>query len=73
MALQNYLRNSLRNKRGQILIETLFLVIVVIAVLLVFKQLIEFKKSKKNYRFSKSEIKQNYFKLPEVQFDNIQL
>ena len=63
MAIRHHLLNKLISKlfsklynhRGQILIESIFLVLVVTAILVVFKQLIEFQKSKKQYRFSKKE------------------
>lgn len=59
MALQNHLRNN----RGQILVESVFLIIIFLIVLFVFQQLIEFKKTKRTYRFSQKEIKIENFKL----------
>lgn len=56
MELQDHLQNS----RGQILIETLFLVILIVVILAVFKQLIDFKKTKQHFRFSKENIKKEY-------------
>lgn len=47
-------RNHLLNKQGQIMIESIFLILMVSAVLVVFKQLIEFQKNRQHYRFSKN-------------------
>lgn len=47
-------RNYLLNKQGQILIESIFLILIVVTILVVFKQLIEFQKSRQHYRFSKN-------------------
>ncbi len=48
-------QNRLLNKRGQILIESIFLTLVVSAVLIIFKQLITYQKSNRQYLFSKSK------------------
>ena len=47
-------RKYLYNQRGQILIESVLLVIVVSAVLVIFNQLIEYQKSRQHFRFHKN-------------------
>ena len=46
------IQNSLLNRRGQILIESVVLLFIVSAVLIVFKQMIEYQKSRQHFRFS---------------------
>lgn len=46
-------RTHLHNQRGQILIESVFLAVVVSAVLVIFKQLIEYQKSRQHFRFAR--------------------
>lgn len=60
MAIRNHLLKSLFNRRGQILIESVLLILMVTTVLVIFKQLIEFQNSKKQYRFSKITKEQTY-------------
>lgn len=45
-------RNYLLNKKGQILIESLFLAFVLASILIIFSKLIEYQKSKKIYNFN---------------------
>lgn len=45
------IRNYLLNKKGQVLIESLFLAFMLASVLIVFSKLIEYQKNKKTYNF----------------------
>jgi hypothetical protein len=47
--------NYLLNNRGQILVESLFLALMVASLFIVFSKLIEFQKSKKSYSFAKKD------------------
>lgn len=61
------IRNYLHNQKGQILIESIFLVLIVSIILVIFKQLIEFQKSRQHYRFSKNpSVLKNIRELPHV-------
>ena len=46
------IQNHLLNKKGQVLIESLFLVFLLASVLIVFSKLMEFQKNKKFYNFN---------------------
>lgn len=46
------IRSHLLNKKGQVLIESLFLMFLLASVLMVFSKLMEFHKSKKLYNFN---------------------
>lgn len=48
------LRNYIFNRKGQILIESVFLLVMIVTILMVFQKLIEFQKNNNIYRFSKN-------------------
>ena len=48
------IRKHIQNQKGQILIESVFLAVVVSAILVIFNQLIEYQKSRQHFRFHRS-------------------